>query len=81
MGVIQDTSLIKDDHITISSKQPNADTKTPQQDGFSTKEGYVLSVEHVDTALVAKTKLITEAIDEIGMTTYHWKLFALNGFG
>lgn len=24
---------------------------------------------------------VTQAIDEIGWTNYHWKLFLLNGFG
>lgn len=26
-------------------------------------------------------RLVNDALDEIGMTPYHWKLFCLNGFG
>ncbi|KAJ5682893.1 membrane transporter [Penicillium macrosclerotiorum] len=35
----------------------------------------------VDHALAAKMKLVNEAIDGIGFTGYHTKLFFLNGFG
>ncbi|CAK7898107.1 hypothetical protein CAAN1_22S01794 [[Candida] anglica] len=34
-----------------------------------------------DVALAAKIKLINDAIDEIGFTPYHFKLFLLNGMG
>ncbi|KAK0386394.1 hypothetical protein NLU13_6231 [Sarocladium strictum] len=35
----------------------------------------------VDPALAAKTRLLNEAIDEIGWTTFHLKLSCLSGFG
>ncbi|TKX26072.1 MFS transporter-like protein 23 [Elsinoe australis] len=41
----------------------------------------LLSLEHTDPVLNAKMNLINNAIDEIGFTPYHWKLFCLNGFG
>ncbi|KAF4552429.1 MFS-type transporter-like protein 4 [Elsinoe fawcettii] len=41
----------------------------------------ILSLEHTDPVLNAKMNLINNAIDEIGFTPYHWKLFCLNGFG
>ena len=47
----------------------------------SIQKGDLLSLEHVDPALNAKMHLINNAIDEIGFTTYQWKLFMLNGFG
>ncbi|KAJ8116624.1 hypothetical protein OPT61_g1992 [Boeremia exigua] len=50
-------------------------------DASSVGKGDILSKEHTDPVLNAKMHLINDAIDEIGFTTYHWKLFVLNGFG
>ena len=44
-------------------------------------KGDVLSLEHTDPVLNAKMHLVNNAIDEIGFTPYHAKLFCLNGFG
>lgn len=44
-------------------------------------KGDILGAEHVDLVLNAKMHLVNNAIDEIGFTDYHWKLFVLNGFG
>lgn len=41
----------------------------------------VFSLQSVDPALNSKMHLVNDAIDEIGLTPYHWKLFVLNGFG
>lgn len=35
----------------------------------------------IDPVLARKMALVNAAIDEIGMTRWHWKLFFLNGFG
>ncbi|CAI7663111.1 unnamed protein product [Penicillium manginii] len=35
----------------------------------------------VDQMLAAKMVIVNDAIDEIGFTRHHWKLFCLNGFG
>jgi hypothetical protein len=35
----------------------------------------------IDPILARKMTLINDAIDEIGMTPFQWKLFFLNGFG
>lgn len=50
-------------------------------DEISIKHGDLLGQEHVDPVLNAKMHLVNDAIDEIGMTWYQWKLFVLNGFG
>ncbi|KAK4938606.1 Filamentous Growth Regulator [Elasticomyces elasticus] len=47
----------------------------------STVEGQVFSMNAVDPALDKKMRLVNEAIDEIGWTAMHMKLFFLNGFG
>ncbi|KAJ5769540.1 hypothetical protein N7520_004099 [Penicillium odoratum] len=44
-------------------------------------ENDILGGEKVDQVLAAKMNLINNAIDEIGFTPHHWKLFCLNGFG
>ncbi|KAG4435443.1 hypothetical protein IFR05_009085 [Cadophora sp. M221] len=41
----------------------------------------LLGSQGVDPALDAKMHIVNNAIDEIGWTPYHWKLFVLNGFG
>ncbi|KAI0479117.1 MFS general substrate transporter [Xylariaceae sp. FL0804] len=41
----------------------------------------ILARQDLDPALNAKMHLVNNAIDEIGWTPYHWKLFFLNGFG
>lgn len=41
----------------------------------------VFTLQSLDPALDAKMHLVNDAIDEIGLTPYHWKLFVLNGFG
>lgn len=47
----------------------------------SLAKGDLLASEHTDPVLDAKMHLVNNAIDEIGFTPYHWKLFVLNGFG
>ncbi|KAI9046792.1 hypothetical protein LZ554_009527 [Drepanopeziza brunnea f. sp. 'monogermtubi'] len=41
----------------------------------------LLAGQDVDPVLTAKMRIVNDAIDEIGWTPYHWKLFVLNGFG
>ena len=41
----------------------------------------VFDVEAIDPVLSRKMQLVNKAIDEIGMTSFQWKMFFLNGFG
>lgn len=41
----------------------------------------VFDATKIDPVLGKKMALINEAIEEIGMTPFQWKLFFLNGFG
>ncbi|KAK9368939.1 major facilitator superfamily domain-containing protein [Lipomyces kononenkoae] len=41
----------------------------------------LLNISDSDAILVKKMALLNDAMDDIGMTWYHWKLFCLNGFG
>lgn len=51
------------------------------EDEYSLNKGDLLGQEHTDPVLNRKMHLVNNAIDEIGMTGYQWKLFVLNGFG
>ena len=71
-----------------SKANPNSSSKefgAVQEDGTdhgslgSVKE--VFDIQAVDPVLAKKMALVNEAIDEIGMTRFQWKLFFLNGFG
>ncbi|KAI6780336.1 putative MFS-type transporter-like protein [Emericellopsis cladophorae] len=50
-------------------------------DGSSLVGSDILGLEALDPALNMKMHLVNNAIDEIGWTPYHTKLFFLNGFG
>jgi hypothetical protein len=41
----------------------------------------VFDARPIDPVLAKKMARVNQAIDDIGMTTFHWKLFFLNGFG
>ena len=41
----------------------------------------VYEIAAIDPVLAKKMAAVNNAIDEIGLTGYHWKLFCLNGFG
>jgi hypothetical protein len=41
----------------------------------------VFDAEAIDPVLSKKMALVNKAIDEIGMTSFQWKMFFLNGFG
>ena len=44
-------------------------------------ENEVYDFSDIDPILAKKMALINNALDEIGMTPFQWKLFFLNGFG
>ncbi|KAK5950922.1 Major Facilitator Super [Knufia fluminis] len=44
-------------------------------------EGQMFSMHDIDPALDAKMRLVNQAINQIGWTNFHLKLFCLNGFG
>jgi hypothetical protein len=65
---------------------PAAEADMDDSHSHSAKQGVDLSNEvydlsQIDPILAQKMALINATIDEIGMTSFQWKLFALNGFG
>ena len=60
---------------------PQPRLSNDRDDLSSLGKGDILGQESLDPVLNAKMHLVNNAIDEIGMTGYQWKLFVLNGFG
>lgn len=52
-----------------------------QDEASSSSISEVFDVKAIDPVLSRKMALVNTAIDEIGMTSFQWKLFWLNGFG
>lgn len=61
---------------TIQDVEKNLDLTT----SLSTNED-MAELNDYDSVLQAKMRLLNNALDEIGFTTYHLKLFCLNGMG
>lgn len=70
-------ATVKDDKNPI----PSDTAGDRSSDEISLQKGDLLNLESVDPVLNAKMHLVNNAIDEIGFTPYHAKLFVLNGFG
>lgn len=79
MSTIAETGKVPKGTLEDSSRYLAEDIE--QQEQISIGKGDLLSIEHVDPVVNAKMRLVNDAIDEIGMTWYQWKLFVLNGFG
>lgn len=60
------STVVVDSHYETSSSSSNSD---------------VFDIKAIDPVLARKMALVNNAIDEIGMTSFQWKLFWLNGFG
>lgn len=69
--------------MSVAEKDYINDVKTSPDDDVSntTTAADILAMEHTNPVLDAKMRLVNNAIDEIGFTTYQWKMFVLNGFG
>lgn len=66
----------------FSEKTPQTETAPPAYDDDSSiKKGDLLNLESIDPVLNEKMHMVNSAIDEIGFTPYHAKLFVLTGFG
>jgi len=65
----------------VETRHHAVESRVQQPDRISVGEGDLLGLEHTDPVLNGKMHLVNNAIDEIGMTPYQWKLFVLNGFG
>lgn len=56
------------------------DSGKDHDDTHQTNVAEVLD-NQTDPVLKRKMALMSEAIEQIGMTPFHWKLFVLTGFG
>lgn len=67
-------------HLSSGSRAYESTTGR-SEDEYGLDKSDLLALEDVDPVLNKKMHLVNNAIDEIGMTGYQWKLFVLNGFG
>jgi MFS family permease len=65
----------------VDNKDVDEQGNTITPDSMSGKGVDILGAQGTDPVLAKKMHLVNNAIDEIGLTPYHWKLFVLNGFG
>ncbi|KAJ4253418.1 Sugar transporter [Fusarium torreyae] len=70
----------------LPTKEKDAEKDAPSPDNVSCHAASHLGTVHelsniTDPVLSAKTHLVNEAINEIGWTTFHFKLSCLTGFG
>ncbi|KAL9619885.1 MAG: hypothetical protein Q9160_005532 [Pyrenula sp. 1 TL-2023] len=76
------TAATLDTDYAIDSKTVKADFR--QDDDSNTSidlQKEIWDSTAIDSVLAKKMALVNDAIDEIGMTPFQWKLFVLNGFG
>lgn len=57
------------------------ETHGSDDDSLEAAKNAVFDVASFDPVLARKMALANQAIDDIGMTTFQWKMFFLNGFG
>ncbi|MCJ1403548.1 hypothetical protein MMC11_006771 [Xylographa trunciseda] len=76
---VLDAGMTLGDHEKGTTADDSARSLSPDNLSFGKEE--VFTLESLDPALNAKMHLVNNAIDEIGWTGYHYKLFVLNGFG
>jgi hypothetical protein len=66
----------------VIDKKPDETVIQPSDsDSDISADGNLFGVVTDDIVLYKTQTLIQKALDEIGMTRFHWKLFLLNGFG
>jgi hypothetical protein len=76
-----------DNHITVNDDDTDTSEKNVDQvandtsDTSSESLKEVFDVKQYDPVLAKKMAIVNQAIDDIGMTGFQWKLFFLNGFG
>lgn len=71
---------VLESHLSSGSRAYESTTGR-SEDEYGLDKSDLLALEDVDPVLNKKMHLVNNAIDEIGMTGYQWKLFVLNGFG
>ncbi|OAP63713.1 hypothetical protein AYL99_02940 [Fonsecaea erecta] len=80
--VVETKADAKDDHPrhhSLSERVRHSISVQPLDE--NTVEGQIFSMNDIDPVLDKKMRLVNDAIDEIGWTNMHLKLFFLNGFG
>ncbi|KAJ5220439.1 Major facilitator superfamily domain general substrate transporter [Penicillium chermesinum] len=76
---VESSAALASGEVSSKAKYPNSSAVADED--RSIDQGDVLGQENVDQTLAAKMNLVNDAIDEIGFTPTHAKLFCLNGGG
>ena len=74
-------SILADVQPAPQEKDKNGEVFTLTSNISDEHKAEIYDISTVDPVLAKKIHLINNALDEIGMTPFHWKLFFLNGFG
>ncbi|RSL62136.1 hypothetical protein CEP53_004859 [Fusarium sp. AF-6] len=78
------SSKFIDDQQKVDMEKGENDTgsyRVASNTTYGAQQQDVLGAEDVNPVLMAKMHLVNDAIDEIGWTSFHLKLFCLSGFG
>lgn len=74
-----------EENIRTSSEDARGSQKGQEygsdQESAATSIKEIIDFTQIDPVLAKKLAIVNQGIDDIGMTSYQWKLFALNGFG
>ncbi|KJK77237.1 hypothetical protein H634G_06975, partial [Metarhizium anisopliae BRIP 53293] len=80
MACIQDQSTPETD-VERSASPITSKNKHHESDKPNAPAEDILALQDLDPGMDKKMHLVNNALDEIGWTNYHWKLFFLSGFG
>ncbi|KAL6867095.1 MFS general substrate transporter [Trichoderma novae-zelandiae] len=73
--------MAKEEDVIEVSRDVERDFQQDEKPDFSGGAEEVVGMQELDPAMDKKMHLVNNALDEIGWTNYHLKLFFLNGFG
>lgn len=78
-GTHSTSPLEADKHAVVS--EVHTDKSPESSDSGIDLQKEVFDATQIDPVLAKKMALVNEAIEQIGMTPFQWKVFFLNGFG
>ncbi|KAL7935125.1 major facilitator superfamily domain-containing protein [Trichoderma chlorosporum] len=73
--------MAKEDDVIEVGRDVEREYQQDEKPDFSGGAEEVIGMQELDPALDRKMHLVNNALDQIGWTNYHLKLFFLNGFG
>ncbi len=77
---LHDEDLAAAESKAVNAREHDLTSSERDEDSIDLKKE-IYDTSAIDPVLAKKMALTNNAIDEIGMTPWQWKLFCLNGFG